>query len=445
MTAKAKEKRVAYHGFTTDELGAEKLFCGYESFNCDCRGGRLTTAVGARFVEDAFGNYIELPSSITARRFFQGVVKTQTDDLQKVYFLGGETGGVSMFQSGKGWLIMDNVTPIECIAVREEDGGVWNVLLADTGVYVVKEFGVLEKQLEIACVAGCCVGERVFYGCKNGEIVYSKPCAPTFVSESVDDGGKLSLPADAGEIMAMKGLGDTVYVFCERAVYKIVTKARASEFVLKRIPYAGGRVVRNGAGVVGESIVVLAEDGAYVLKNDGIERAYEKLNFGRIASEYGAEYGCFEGKITFVYYARGRVTTKKCVTLYGDGKSGFFGDAYVGLSGGENGVFFAKANKLSGVGGVIDMFTTAPIFRARTTDFGVGGRKTLKKMRLYGSGETKVTVQSEQGQRTYALAFRNGVAETRLAESGFAFAVSFQPKLGCVLDGADVEFLYAEE
>lgn len=446
MTAKAKEKRVAFHGFTTDELGAEGKFCGYESFNCDCFGGRLTTAVGSRLVEDAYKNPISMPSTAKAKRFFQGVVKTETGDLEKVYFFVGENGGVTMFQSGKGWIVLDSITPIECITMRQEEHEVWNVLLSATGVYVVKEFGKIEKVLEIACRAGCCVGERVFYGCQNGEIVYSKPCAPASVTESVDDGGLLVLPVDAGEIMAMKGIGNSVYAFCEHAIYKIIAQAKASEFVIRRIPYAGGRIVRNGVGALGDRLVILAEDGAYILRDGVVEKGYEGLRFGRILTEQGAEYGCFEEKIVFSYDVRERVANvRRTVTLYGDGKHGFFGDSYIGLSGGEKGVFFMKGLMMACFGGSVETFNTAPYFRARTTDFGVGGRKRLKKMRLYGTGEATLVVETEQGERAYAIAFENGVAEVRLSESGFAFAFSFQPRLGCVLDGADVEFLYAEE
>ncbi len=445
MTAKTKEKRVAYHGFTMDELGADKTFCGYDAFNVDCRNGRLTTATGCRFVGDAFNNNVTLPNK-TVRRFFQGVIKTETGDLQKVYFAVSDTGALSMFQSEKGWILLGEIAPFACLSVREENGEIWNVLLVDSGVYVVKEFGVLELKESMACLAGCFLGERMFYGCKNGEIVYSKPSAPTMVLDSIEDGGRLYLPADSGEIVAMKAIGETVYAFCERAVYAVKTQAKANEFVVRRVAYDGGRIVKNGVAVLGEIILVLAEDGAYRMQNDVMKKAFERLNFGRIEIARGCEYGCFEGKATFAYYVYEKQRyVRKAVTLYADGKSGYFVDGYTALSGGENGVFFLKGNVLSAFGGAQEPFLSAPNFRARQTDFGVLGRKTLKKMRAYGTGEATLVVANEQGQREYALKFRSGVAETRLVESGFLFSFAFRPKLGCVLDGADVEFLCAEE
>lgn len=445
MTAKAKEKRVAYHGFTTDELGLDKAICGYECFNCDCRGGRLTTAVGIEFVQDALGKDVVLPNVKKIQRFFQGFVKTGDETLEKVYFLVVEAG-TYMFQTGKGWVLLGEIAPFDCITTREESGEVWNVLLTETNVYVVKTFGVLQKCLSMVCLAGCLSGERMFYGTQGGTVVYSKPGEPTLVSDSMIDGGKLCLPADAGEIMAMKALGKRVYVFCEHAIYKLETKANAGEFVVRRVPYEGGRIVKNGVGVLGETMVVLAENGAYLLKNDALEKGYERLRFGRI-EPYSVQYGCFEGKVTFTYYERQELNrVRRAVTLYSDGKYGFFGDALEGLSGGEQGVFFLRGvSRIGTLGGVHNMYNLPPTFRARTMDLGVNGRKNLKKIRLYGEGQVRVRVESEQGAREYFLLFKNGVAETRLVESGFAFAFSFMPNIGSIVDGADIEFLYAEE
>ena len=445
MTAKTKEKRVAYHGFSVDELGAEKTFCGYDAFNVDCRNGRLTTATGCRLVVDAFNNTITVPEN-SIRRFFQGVVKTETGDLEKVYFSVWNAGALSMFQSGKGWIVLGEIAPFDCLSVRVENGEVWNVLLTDLGVYVVKQFGVLEQKESMACLAGCFLGERMFYGCKNGEIVYSKPSDPTMVMDSIEDGGRLYLPADSGEIVAMKGVGETVYAFCERAVYAVKTQAKANEFVVRRIAYDGGRIVKNGVAVLGDVVLILAEDGAYRMQNDVIKKAFERLHFDRIEVARGCEYGCFEGKATFSYYVYKRTGyARKSVTLYADGKSGYFTDVYTALSGGENGAFFLKGNTLSAFGGPYEPFSTAPSFCARQTDLGVFGRKTLKKMRVYGTGEATLVVTCEQGQREYRLQFRKGVAEARLVESGFSFAFAFRPKLDSVLDGADVEFLCVEE
>ena len=54
---------------------------------------------------------------------------------------------------------------------------------------------------------------------------------------------------------------------------------------------------------------------------------------------------------------------------------------------------------------------------ARNLDFGFGGEKVLRKLRLFGFGEVTVTVRSERGKRTLAFSLK-----CRKAELEFSFA-----------------------
>ena len=69
--------------------------------------------------------------------------------------------------------------------------------------------------------------------------------------------------------------------------------------------------------------------------------------------------------------------------------------------------------------------TFSNCFRNAQTDFGIVGRKCLRKLRFEGSGYFDVTIKNGSRERTKRVTFNNGVAELYLYEYGENFNFDF--------------------
>ncbi|MBQ7948285.1 MAG: hypothetical protein IJ284_00845 [Clostridia bacterium] len=316
--------------------------------------------------------------------------------------------------------------------------GTFVALCTEGKLLYVAMNGVSETVVETDVLpAGALFKHRVFVAMKGG---FLKCSAPENFKEfdPAQGGGLIGFPNMGGEIVAMKAYGDALYLFFENGIMRLEVRGDASDFYAEKLDYTGEKIYSR--------TVCVCENGLYFMTKDGVYRVQgrkaERLDFfvGVSAFETDLE-GCsvFKGRPIFQYQDNENV--KKIAWLNKDEKSMTFLHEIMGVAVGGNGEALVLDKKrtlwrLSDKGNI--WYSGA--FTAADTDFGFAGRKTLRKIRLEGTGSVTLTLTN--GKRSWVRAFdlSNGFAEAELSERGERFGLSFALDRESTLVKMRVEF-----
>lgn len=267
---------------------------------------------------------------------------------------------------------------------------------------------------------GALFRHRVFVGVRGGVLKYSAPEDFRNFTESVDAGGCIRFPDGGGEIIAIKVHDDALYVFFNSGIIRLEIGGDPCEYRAEKIDYTGGDIYARTICVCDHAIYFMCKSGIYRLNGKKVER----LDVGVILpqEESGLE-GCavWKGLPLFRYVQSNGVY--KTLAIRADG-SAFFMSDLEGLGHGENGkVLFVDAGKRlyqlvnDGEGEI----WFSGYFSTVDTDFGYVGRKSLRKLRLFGEGTVEVSLWNGYRSVYKTLTFENGVTEWKLTECGETF------------------------
>ena len=438
-----ERKRMAFfYSFGEEEKTTRNLFPSV-SENCDCRGGRLQGGIGLKKELDALGKEltVALGDAAPATQIFSVILnKDGLADNPAFYAMG--INGFLYLRNGNAMLqkvfLGGNV---EHFALKGEGKEIYNIFCGDQSVAATLDGDVFRNVFSEVNLGGCICGKRFLMLTSNGEIKYTAALAPFDLDEKNPNGrGRIYLPAAYGAPVGIKKFGDSAYIFFKKGICKLTLSATASEHSLQVIPYQGGTICLRAQVTAGDGIVFLACEGAYYLRNDRVERICEELPIAPCATNMVASVGRSDDVVMLSYYREGidEVEGKRLV-LYNDGKHGYF-TSINGLLGGNEYVYsegkiYRYQKACEGIA-----YPKMPFFTSEQIDFGLRGKKRLKRLTLKGKGKVRVVVQSAGGAHVYNLTFTNGVAVAKLFDKGETFTFTFYMEGGALLEGMEIAY-----
>ncbi len=436
LAAENKVKRVKFSRFCRQSEQKNALVA-VESFNCNCRGGRLRGGLGYEpFLSRA--EPLKLPWS---NKWAAGFYPILLDDDEMALIVITTDGYLYTYEADQSWTERVMVGSVaRYLPLRVEQGKTYHIFSGGSRVVYTHD-GIEFVEIthgELGAIATA--GGRLFIVHALGRLQYSAPFAPETLAGSPQEGGELYMPHSFGEIQSIQGVGNYLYVFGAKSAYRLCVKADGTEFELEPLAYAGGRIMANGAVQVGGSIIFLAQEGLYRIEGKKIERVYEYLP---IRPQYcNCRSGRFGDTILFEYAEVGGKNRR--LALSADGEEGGFLFPLGALCG--NGYFREKNSVYTYAPPTeVKKYTQKPYFETGWEWLESRGRKHLKRLIFHGTGSLSVEVCSGQTTRSYAVTLEKGRGEARLLEVGNAFVFRLYPNSDCNLESMTVEYVYLEE
>jgi hypothetical protein len=309
-------------------------------------------------------------------------------------------------------------TGIKCSSPRvhafvDSEGVITTLLCGSTGIYTCDITALtLTRVHEEISYSACVCRNRLFY--QNGAytIAYSAPVQLSF-TESIDEGGMLTLPSKSGRIMDMAAAGSYVYVFTERGVSRLCVSGTARDFVLQELGYDGGEIFLGSVSTCatdGEKLFFLATDGLYGIDGEKVKRVCASLPTRPRAMGFHCASAAVDG-FYLVRFLDEKHVQRTWVYDVASGE-GYYSFTIEGLSATTNGAaycaFDSKIWKITVRGGLPEGVNA--VFTAQT-DFQTPGVKTWESAELRGEGSVELTVQTPTRERTFSLTFKEGVAQ----------------------------------
>ncbi len=446
MRKKVVGRRERFHrvkmNFAVMDKGQKNVLKATQANNCDCRGGvlkgvlkwtryRWATAKNMTCnIDDVIGIFI---------------VKAY-DSLQ--YSYTERIGVVDLY--GNVYVASNDSSLFLCVATKVmfptwdrvgEGKSIRVAVFGDRQAIMINGDGSLTqfKGLYFPSSGGAYYKHRLFVGVKPHTLAYSEPENIYQFAQSLHDGGTLGIPEMASDIGAIKVFRDSLYLFFPNGIMKLQDFGSPKDFKLKRIPYGGGSIFHKTVCVGNQAIYFMASDGVFRFDGVKAERIYDgfvKTPYQETGAEGVASLG---DKIYFRYLeAANKYTT---LVIYEDGEDAYYMNDLEGLSLGDSGKIMFKDGgntiaRLDENGGIGIEAT----FNGAKTDFGVAGRKTLRKIRLKGSGSCYMEVTGERLTRFLEFYFEDGYAEASLVLQGTDFTFNITCPAGSKIENMTAEF-----
>ena len=442
MTAKSRVKQVVYDKFSTyaqDHGG--KTLGAVDAINC-------TTADGT--IKAGFG--IEVYMTPNDEEFPYNAQEPKAYINKYNASLGCEMMTVLTFEGPAYYLDEDDLSvtyyrhylsPMEDYSVTFEDGRKLLVIVGREGMYYCYDNKEEKISLKKILAGTVCQG-RVFVLSQDGKLYYSAPYNYLDFSETVDDGGVITLNDVQGGTKGIITLHDSVYIFCGYGILRVEIAGAARDFKIAQIPYGGKQIIEASMEAFGDKILFLAEDGCWLCDGKRSWRAYEKL--GIKINPYSREIGraVSGGKMIFRYQDTGGVD--RTAVLYPDGEYGYVCTCFKGIGYWYNKLLCLYDNRFYEVKeDTVMPSSESRYFDTMDLDFGVQGKKTLKALHFEGVRSLAVDVYVD-GVRKIEKAFarfENGQAHLKIDLRGEKFALRFWVMTGSEIRNmtADLEYL----
>ncbi len=442
LQKKGGVRRVRFDKFRLTDEGEKGAFWALDSWNCDCREGRLRRGIACETIMDGFGNTVNV-------RFEGEIVAVYpftTDGGKEALCFVAEDGYLYSLKLTTGAAtqrVLLGEYPAH-LSMRTPAQEVYHLFVGTRGGFVTRDGSSFTRVAEAAegNIRGCCMaGKRFFVGINESTVAYSAPYDPLQWAGAAHEGGLLYMPADCGALVGLAAEKEQVYLFGEYGVYRVGVRADAKAFTVERLCYGGGAIVPRSAVCTGAGILFLSVDGLYRIQGEKVEKTFSAFFDPPME---GVE--CYVGRceeLTLLDY----VTTEGemlRLAVYEDGKDAFYADWVKRLGGNEyffkTGVLQRYVRDRNGAESVYE-----PYVKSGYLSFGKKGKKTLKRLRVYGEGQVTVRVSNGRVENEYVIDTQNGEGETLLCERGDAFSFYLRPAVWCTLKGMDVEYTCMEE
>ena len=433
-----KTKRVRYDAFGVVEKGGsvagQKGLLAGESENCQT-GESLKTGVGVSMFLRADGSSY-------------GVTNT-TPTADYYFFLPSGTSGKYGFVTKKGLVFLDNGTkPLSRYdftvgtgraLVFDSENNAKMAFANEKGVFLYDEqLGMVQVKDTPVHTAVCFYKERLFCVEKPFTLLYSAPAEPSNFESTVDGGGRIALPTEKGEIVALCVLDEYLYVFYEYAISRVQGAGSAKDFCVELLPYSGGRIFGRSVGACGNKIFFLTENGLFAFDGKAVARVCENLALDVKTDDQVCVHAIAGGKYYLRYQGSGN--TEKGLIVDGATGRGYRSFPMVGISAckGEA-LCYANAGLCRVQDGYALPSGKKAYFTASNLSFGVSGVKTLKSLRFFGCGSARVFVSAGGRTRESLVDMSSGLVDAFIGVRGRAFTLGIE-----LYEGTEITAIEAE-
>lgn len=440
FSAKTRTRGARFR-FTFDPTAQGAVLRKIYSYECDCEGGVLQNSPEWAPVYNQSGNQYKCNVSNLLEIGSWKVDDNYTDTYQNCYYAISTTGAFYIYREDKQAFltVLTNGTKVHFQPLMTSDGCRY-ALFTEGRLLIGKTDGAYTTVIATNVVpAGTYFRHRLFVGKKNGVLAYSAPEDFTNFTESVQEGGSIRFPDAGGEIIAVKVYDDALYVFFTSGIMRLEVGGDPCDFRAEKIDYRGGDIFYRTICVYDHGIHFLARNGLYRLKGKKVERLDTTLNF--CEEESGAENcAVWKGRTLIRYRNANKIY--QTLSISEDGTVEPF-TMMRGFANGQDGRVLLvdslkKVYQLTGANqGTIWYEGT---FETEHSNLGYVGRKTLRKVRLYGEGELDLMISNGHTYQRKKMNFMNGVVEWSMGFSGDTFAFTFTLQRSTKVREVYVEF-----
>lgn len=421
---KTREKIYSFNRFSVGGTGGAGTLVSRDTKNCDCADGVLRCGVGLRDYA-VFEGGIGMPANLPeVDEFFPYANGTS---LRKRGFMSTNGTPYHYDEDNAVWVKEDSFfTETKAVTTVDKTGAFHTFYIGGAGVFRQTQSGRSFCEVESALPVACAFMGRLFFALDGRTLAYSSAYEPYDLSESLHGGGRIVLPSDKGEIVALIPFSGEIYIFYERGVSVLTASGSPRAFSVSAMEYHGGKIFSRSVASGNDGIFFLAEDGFYKYKKSGVERVGENLGFSKRPTRVRGK-AVFNGK----YICSFSTEDGGIRTLVVDGKSGKGYDTFTveGLSEYRSSVLCVSALTLREFceNGEMPQDGEKRKF-AFTEPFGAG-MKTLKRLSFTGKGKVTLGVSNGRKNKLFALDFsRNASAKIYLR--GREFSVFLQLEQG---------------
>lgn len=407
--------------------GDKNALYAVDSRNCDCMDGSMKNGVTTRVHRTASGLTAKYPVDVADMdKFFY----TYTLDV------GGNYNPTLCFLTKLGeYYYLYNTNTVfsklghiymgdacEISPYFDTDQEMYMVLFGEDGVMMLQESLYEQSDYIDHFKGGCVLDDRAYGVVQQNMLVYSAPLDILNFDSNMHDSGKLFIQCDMGKTVSLRSLDKRLYLFYEYGIVEIEPAGSATNFKMRKMSYAGGKIMRGCVGECMGKLYFFALDGVYALDHNGVEKKFEKLQLrGKDVNDKGS-FAAFNGGFFLRYYDYSGVWT----TVYLDGAldSGYKTMDMPAISDLGGTAIFAGGTMLQFVvtDGSLPLGEKS-FFLTETLTFGTEEAKLLKNIRLMGSGSAVVRVFDGKNWQTSPAKFSNGMAQLEINAYGQDFQV----------------------
>ena len=400
--------------------------------NCEILDGTLGEGVGITPLMSE-GNKVYFSSSTSkARSFFPFWGKDEDGNVISTMSVLTEHGGIWVgHENGAYWEYIRSfgAKTIAFTAV-DGDGELTTALVGYSGVatYDARK-GFQTSSIKDGLPVGCYFLGRVFCAATPCTLLFSAPFAPLNFTDDVDGGGKVKLPTDKGEIVALIPFKNKVYIFFERGISLLTPAGSAREFIVKEVGYYGTRILQGSVGAQGNGVWFLAEDGAYRFDGAKCLRVCKNLQIAPKRGGQVCNHAIFLGKYFVTYQDENG--EKRGLVIDVESGEGYYAFAPEGLSV-YNGDMMCVCDYIVqtiGVNGALPVGEKR-VFEASGIDFGNLGLKSLQTLVLHGAGVVNVSVGNGKKSKSFVVDLTKGVETVRVFLRGRKFSLKIELQSG---------------
>ena len=425
-----KREKIVFDRFSNLDKGEKGTLVSYASKNCEACGGELTTGIGLTPYILPNGEigvpHLTMPVKqiVIIKEYEAGMNAT----IDRPYYVA-TSGHVACynyqqtnfmlqmyFEKGMRMVRSRNVDGIECI-----------VMYGSQGVYYYRlTNGVINCTTTPMKSIGCVHGDRVFtVRASDSALVYNDPLKRQSIEESVDNAGELICSVDSGEIVALQSVKEYLYVFYEREIFRMKALGVARDFVVERVPYAGGKIKGETVGRLGKYLLFIANDEIWRLDTQSKQskRICNHLNIAVAEDQEYCQAVPIDNKF-FLYYNDKESDGYKTVAIDPDKEEIYYPFAAEGMSYTDgralccDGFQFYEYDKDGALPSWEDYTYSAK------TDFGLESEKVLRTLSFEGEGECTLTLTIE-GKLVKKELKINGNCSFDIFERGRVFDLKF--------------------
>ena len=427
LQKKEKRYQVTFDKFVftdKDEENSAKRLSVRLGTNCVFREGAVGMGVGSeQYVR--YGNAMPKHEEKEIRKFLMvDTAETLDDEAQEQLHCITADGILYSYEDAS--LTYTHQIPVSVdanmVCVADEYGEKRTILSGEGGYWTRVDGSWMEYTLGGATTAICVCKNRVFIALHKATLAYSDPSTPWSFDSTVDGGGRIRLPYEFGEIVALLTFENKVYAFHQFGVARVDVEGDAEDFKTQPLDHVGGEIYGRSVGVCGNMIFFLAADGVYRFDGKKSYRVETEIDILPSSTVKDCSFAVFKEKYIVQYTdVDGEI---RCVAA-ANSENAYFTDERQALSQcGSRGLFclgdFVHTFKEKG-----GIYVTEGIFSTQKTDFGVRGKKTLRALRVKGRGSVLMSVLGDGFEKSETLDLKDGDACMDLRKLGESFYFTF--------------------
>lgn len=440
------EKIVKFDTFTMREKSGDGVLQGAECLNCETEQNGLSCGVALSTYKTPLGREVRVEEGLAVKKVFPlyaaGKNGAGLENLFVLFTKDGHAYSQRYVDSESAWTAAGrSSSDVACVYATKPSGEVISVLLSEEGCKYQDVDGFFSsKGYKTGRAMACYCQNRIFVVSGDKEITYSDPAEPLEATRTENDGGTILRPLDGDKIVDLVANGSTVYAFYRHNIVKITVTGDPREFAVRSLGFTGGEIYGGSVVCVGKWIVFLAYDGIYRFDGEKAERICEYLGVKSSVETRKFGRGRYMDK-ALLSYVDGNEKLRT-VAIDPERKTGYSITPLESLTecnGRTLCVINRKIMVLGEQGG--NPPTAGYVFKSKEVDFGSAERKTVKTVRLKGTGYVLVNVIAD-GKSYSKIVDLDGANSFSLNARGKKFAFQLTLNAGAKVENLEVNVAF---